>query len=196
MRSFEVQKSFIKRNKKKIILIFTILEIASISVLALSPSSSQQDWLAHYPETITFIPFDYRDATAQIQYIKLDSNVVIGGEPSRLEIRIWQHEQNQDYITLKIRVRNTDFPYNIQFDNGDGKYDWITTTLPPQGTSDVKFKVYADCDGCRNTTGFIIDLLDTEGNLLQTQTMMIRIYNYETSIEEWYWNVQNWGRNI
>lgn len=183
-------KDFIKKNKKKLLIIMLIIEVTGTLAFILSPSTSQQNWINHYPETKTFIPFEYKEGIAQFQFIKLDPNLIIGGEATTLDIRIWEHRQNGMYEPVSIRIEQGDFPYDMQFDEGFGFTDHINTRfIPHENVYDYQVKVMVDCNGCRNTSGFVIGLYDTNGNLLQEETVMIRMYDYEPLIEEWYWEL-------
>ena len=182
-------KQFLKKNKKKLLLLMLVVEVVGVLSFTLSPSTSQQNWIDHYPETKTFIPFEYREGIAQFQFIKLEPNLVIGGGVATLDIRIWEHKQDDVYKAVDIRIDQGDYPYTIQFDEGYGFTDHIYSRFLPDNRHDFQVKVKADCNGCRNHSGFVIGLYDLNGNLLQEESVMIRMYDYETLIEEWYWEL-------
>lgn len=184
------KKEFFRKHKKKLLLIMLTIEITGTLAFVLSPSETQQNWINHYPETKTFIPFEYREGIAQLQFIKLDPNLVIDGETTTLDIRIWEHRQNGVYQPVELRIEQGDFPYDMQFDEGFGFTDNVNTRfIHHENVYDFQVKVKPDCNGCRNSSGIVIGLYDTDGNLLQEETVMIRMYEYETLMEEWYWEL-------
>ncbi len=155
-----------------------------IIILLFQPSSSEVNWLNHFPEKNTFIAYsNLLDLPGQFQFISMKPNVIVEGGSTNIIIAIknWSDSNQEFYLDVNIPEEDKD-NLRIVSKSGDGatagrQIQKITTERYER--IDIPIEIIGKCNGCRNDFSINISLEDMNGNVLHTENLMIRIYTPE-----------------